>query len=355
MEFDKNHRWVKPFSTGMTCIDTINGECIRGLSKEDCFKVCQDSPFCDYGYHVQLPFQSQSYCVPLNNLAHWDNPSVFENSLFPPTQSNIFHPSLHVHISSFYTPTNRLEESLKNITQLNINLIKIQLSNEKNELQDYYLYPDLSFGTEIDDAVQIVCFKDYPIPSSISTANEIIRNGNVVFLKNHSLNRIILVIDQFDFGFMPYSLRVAASNTYDVSDVFHTQLVVDYPFDYRAITSNDYFAIRVAQIPIKDHFFYFDIDTTTKKLKLTKIQKTDMFNHSLDTFKRFNFEKVSQINIEEAENFLQSQQYYLLKNYQSKSSSSSISFLIILIILILFILFILFLFKFKRFNFFVGR
>ena len=74
--------WVKPFGTGMSCIDTIGGECLRGLSVEECMRVCENSPLCSAGYHYSFP-GSVSYCVPLNTTFYWN--SDFRRQLLDPS------------------------------------------------------------------------------------------------------------------------------------------------------------------------------------------------------------------------------------------------------------------------------
>jgi hypothetical protein len=119
--------------------------------------------------------------------------------------------------------------------------------------------------------------------------------------------------------FLPYPLRWSASASYDKTNLFHTQIVTSYPFDFTPITTDDKFALRVAQIPIENDVYYWSIvkDTDTGSLRLgtTKVTKQDLLKTGLDKFKNFRFEKQGTIPIEEAENFTNSQRNYLIKNY----------------------------------------
>ena len=323
MEFDTK-QWVKPFSTGMACLDTITGDCPRGLSKESCKKMCEDSFQCDYGYHVEMPNVSKSYCVPLSNLVHWDYPPIFEKSTIRPTESSILHPSLGVKVTPFMDKqaTQVDPQSVYDITQLGVYLLQYfppasSTTQGENNRTLLYMYDDLTFGPEVDKAVQLVLFKVDPVPSSVSTKDPTIRNGNVIFLKNHDNNRVVLHISPTDFGFMPYSLRVSSSTSYDVNDLFHTQIVTKYPFTYDPVTQNDKFAIRVAQIPVQSLVYYWTVDATTMKLTLAEVARDQIERVDLSRFANFQLDKIDEIDIRESENFALSQQRYLYDNYQA--------------------------------------
>lgn len=329
MEFETK-RWVKPFSTGMTCLDTISGVCPRGLSKEECKKVCEDSLQCDYGYHVEMPNTSKSYCVPLSNLVHWDYPTIFSKSMIKPSQSSILHPSLGVKVTPFFDKNSvRVDpQSVYDITQTGIYLLQYfppsdSTTDPSQKPTVLYMYDDLTFGPDVDKAVQMVLFKDDPIPSSVSTKDPTIRNGNVIFLKNHNNNRVILHISPTDFGFMPYSLRVSSSISYDVNDLFHTQIVTGYPFTYESVTQNDKFAIRVAQIPVRSMVYYWEVDPLTMKLTLGEVARDQLERVDLSRFQNFQLDKINEVDIEDSENFALAQQAYLYDNYLQPSAESA--------------------------------
>lgn len=317
MEFETS-KWVKPFATGITCLDTIDGECRRGLSKDECKQVCEDSFRCDYGYHVEVPNTSKSYCVPLNNLTHWDNPAIFEMSMMKPSESSILHPSLGVKVTPFVRkiPDTVYQKSIYDVTQLGIHVLQyIDPSSSRSNV--LYLYDDMTFGPEVDKAVQVVLFKDDPVPSSVSTKDPTIRSGNVIFIKNHNSNRVVLHITPTDFGFMPYSLRVSSSTTYDVNALFHTQILKGYPFTYDAIRLDDRFAIRVAQIPVRESIYYWDVDTTTMRLRLVEVPREQMASSDPQRFVNFQLDRLGEVDVSQAENFALAQQNYLYNNYVS--------------------------------------
>jgi hypothetical protein len=80
MQTYKGDNWMSPFGTQINCINTIDGECKRGLSLEECMKKCQDSNECDVGYFIETnrPKANQpSFCVPLSSFS-WGNQNIFD-------------------------------------------------------------------------------------------------------------------------------------------------------------------------------------------------------------------------------------------------------------------------------------
>jgi len=54
-----------PFQTPVDCSNTINGECVKNISLEDCKQLCKDDPLCDYGNYITM--NNTTYCLPLLN------------------------------------------------------------------------------------------------------------------------------------------------------------------------------------------------------------------------------------------------------------------------------------------------
>lgn len=80
MKILKGKQWMSPFATQVSCINTIYGECPRGLTLDECMHRCEENPACNIGYFVedQRPNSDiQSYCVPLTN-HDWGNTNVFD-------------------------------------------------------------------------------------------------------------------------------------------------------------------------------------------------------------------------------------------------------------------------------------
>jgi len=74
MKIYQGDDWIPPFSTRLNCINTIDSECKRGLTLEECMKKCNDSNYCNAGYFVKInrapPGSYQSFCVPLNTVSY---------------------------------------------------------------------------------------------------------------------------------------------------------------------------------------------------------------------------------------------------------------------------------------------
>jgi hypothetical protein len=74
MIIDKEYS-LKPFGSGTSCIDCINGECIRNISMEDCKEICEKSNWCGAGIHVDFKNKSiPNYCLPLNTIDYKNRP-----------------------------------------------------------------------------------------------------------------------------------------------------------------------------------------------------------------------------------------------------------------------------------------
>jgi hypothetical protein len=183
---------------------------------------------------------------------------------------------------------------------------------------------DLTFGDDPNKALQLVIFRDLPVSSGITTSEDTIRNGELVFIKNSENNNVFLFIDEDNFGFFPFTIRWSSSIAFDVMDLYHTQLVTMYPFHHAAIDIEQMFAIRCAPAPVKHSVYYWDMDRSNNRLVLRKVSMKDMadFSH-LDAFKKFTLQRQEKTNIFQAENFVNSQSQYLFKNFQSSLNKST--------------------------------
>jgi hypothetical protein len=325
--------WVKPFSTGLACVDTITSECIKNVSVDECVNMCVDSGVCSYGYHVQLPNEKDSYCLPINGLPYMDNTEIFPSSLYDKKQARVFSPNIGVDVTTFKNTDvisyNRSDDPI-NISQLNIYLLRcftnitdVAHKNERKLTDVLYLQKDLkSWANDRNNAAHIIVSRDSTLYTALSTRDPRIRNGNLVFFNVDTKNLIYVFIDEETHGFYPRSIRSASSITYDVSDLYHTQIIKSVPFNDDFMTVNDLFQIRVATVPVNDHVYYWVMDTDTNTIKYEKVLKTQLLewdretNHNAlyDKFTRFSFEQYSTIDTG-SENFLSSQLNYMLDNY----------------------------------------
>lgn len=322
--------WVKPFSTGMSCVDTVTGECLRGLSADECAQFCDDHDMCAYGYHVKLPNEKKSYCVPLNNLPYMDNTNLFYSSRYSKDGARLFSPNIGVEMTTFYNPEVLQFNKIRNteLSQLSTYYLRyhpdITNSSEKdnrNANRTLYLQKDLvSWKTSRDTAAIVLLYRDQVVMSAVNTRDPRIRNGNLIFVNVLEKNLIYVFINENVFGFYPNSIRSSSSVTYDVTNLYHTQIVTKYPFNNDSITSGDVFAIRIGTIPIVDHVYYWTLDPSTNIIVNEKMNVSEL--NDLERFLKFSVEKVTEIDPDNAENFLSSQVSYMLSNYYYPQSDT---------------------------------
>lgn len=316
-----HNKWVKPFSTGMSCIDTIDGECVRGVDIKACTDLCEKSDLCFCGYHVKLPNDKVSYCLPLNGLPIMDNPDIFRDSIINPDESPIISPETGVDVTVFYN-RDTIDQAKKlnnvdDVSQLGIYFLRFHSPHDNTV---FYLRDDFTFGTGRDDAMQITLFRDLPTFSAISTRDNRLRNGEAVFVQNNRNNHIFLFVDIENFSFSPLALRVSSSIDQDITRLYHTQIITEYPFSNKVLRLDDKFAIRLSTIPItdRDDIYYWDIDTKNMKSVFRRYTMKDLtinFRQHLDKHKHFSLEKHDDNLVSQTTNFVSSQGNYLLRNY----------------------------------------
>ena len=79
---------LKPFGSGTSCLNAINGDCIRDISLDECVDICQKSNHCDCGIYVNIKNSTLSpYCIPLNN-DNWGNLNIYPSLI--KTKNNSF-------------------------------------------------------------------------------------------------------------------------------------------------------------------------------------------------------------------------------------------------------------------------
>jgi hypothetical protein len=104
MKIYKGDKWIPPFSTRLNCINTIDAECTRNLTLEECMKKCNDSNYCNAGYFVRINRAPQglyeSYCVPLNTVSY-HNVNILE-TLSQDTNSTKLSQNKDIEYTLFY-------------------------------------------------------------------------------------------------------------------------------------------------------------------------------------------------------------------------------------------------------------
>lgn len=344
----EKNKWVKPFSTQLSCLDTISGECIRDKTMYECSNICENASYCFNGYHVKLPNESQSYCLPLNALTHIDNIDLFDYSLIDPMNSKIFSSNLGVEITPFTTRKkqniNLMDSKKKYLTQDKFYFLTYFDESLKKIL---YLKSDLTFTTDETAAVSINIIPKKRTLSLIVTTSIYIKNGYPLLLNVNDKTDNILYFDKDtkEVSIIPIQSLLTSSGIF-ADDFYYLQFITDYPFENQDILISDKFAIRWGQIPIINDFYYMTVDPSTYTFIPKQIKKTDM-EKELKHFKMFQLIENVQ-NIELDTDFESSQKKYLLDNFSNDSLNnhdnhniiliSSIICIIVCIILLIIIL-----------------
>jgi hypothetical protein len=163
----KEKRWIVfPDSTfshiqSMDCNDAMEGQCYNNKSLSDCINDCQNSPECNFGYHISNIQGGEDICVPLRDGNIDSNPmyrlrnksmytemdditsTVFIDKTkysFPPVDANIV-----------FFMDNFLIENIETNDLLNISPVLKRVEFKKDGdliVQVLQIPPDLSAGTE---------------------------------------------------------------------------------------------------------------------------------------------------------------------------------------------------------------
>lgn len=196
---------LKPFGTLISCRDTIDSECIRNLTQEQCVEKCRQSPFCACGYYIQ-PKKGKSYCVPLNSV-------LLKN--------------MNLHLNTFpleKEPTKELWKSSAvffrpGVYPLEGNETSIIMQKDICHLiymykgTRYYMQNDLSFRKDGKvSGIKVLFISKYP--QFYELAN-IIQNNETFVLKVFAEPKVLTVVDN-KFGIAPY---LTLSGEQDIPDL----------------------------------------------------------------------------------------------------------------------------------------
>ena len=80
------------------CNDTIEGKCYENTSFDECIKMCDKSPHCDFGYYIRGPGK-RHICVPLLDLGPQNNP------IYRLRNKEIYPELRNIHTKTFFNKT----------------------------------------------------------------------------------------------------------------------------------------------------------------------------------------------------------------------------------------------------------
>jgi hypothetical protein len=303
-----NNKWVKPFSSGLSCIDTVDGECLTNLNEEECENYCKSHPFCDNGYYIR--YSNKQYCVPLNGLQNFGMRDHFEQSTFDKEKSRFFHPSIGVHMKVF----NRVKDDIKDentflpyITNPFMNSTFIQHSPSNR-----YLTSQLETTSNIENASKWRIFRYlFDFSGLNSSAYDRISNGEIVTIQNFDTDDALLFHDS-KLKLLPASITMGASSSFFYNNVYYFQIFQSKDDDKKLDITKP-FAIRINTLPCSESCYYLRWDDTNSKLYAheSKTIENEMMKYMEWRFLPTNIET----NTQDIQKFFIESQYNYAQNY----------------------------------------
>lgn len=194
--------WVKPFGTAISCIDTVDGECPRGLSVDECIQKCEASPYCNAGYHVSfqdLPLQS--YCVPLNT-TFYQNANFLDNVISPNNKTRLSADN-GVDVKVFYNPQRFPPDVHIVDTPYLFFSNTCFLVQDRGALGKFYLHSDFTFYPIQATAMTVVLGQEGTLLTEFDL--RITTGSGVYFINNNEFSVLYYDRDARTFSWIPYS------------------------------------------------------------------------------------------------------------------------------------------------------
>ena len=186
---------LKPFGSGTSCLDTIDGECKRGLTVDQCIEICEKSDACGCGIHVDMKDRNpsiDSYCLPLNTIQYKNRP-LATSLISTSNNGTILSKENNVDITFFreekmFPSIEETFEQLKSDLIFNNDIISIQIQKKNNgkKIQLQSIPPSYNIFSEytFTDAYIVLRIVNFSIADVVRISN----NESVFFFyKNTSL------------------------------------------------------------------------------------------------------------------------------------------------------------------------
>lgn len=202
-----DNSWVRPFGTGMSCIDTVDAECPRGVSLQECMDVCEKSPLCNAGYHVSfdhLPLES--YCVPLNTTMYQN--TNFLDSVIEPNNKTRLSADNGINVRVFYNENRFSDQTdLHKTSNLYFANTCYLIQNRGTEGQ-YFLQSDFSVNPIKETAMTVTLGQGYsPI---IYFDTRISTESHILFFKNNEFSVLSPDPETNKITWLPFSTNGAS-------------------------------------------------------------------------------------------------------------------------------------------------
>lgn len=295
MRFLDKELWVKPFGTGMSCIDTIHGECLRGLSLEECAKVCNQSPFCHAGYRVSfdhLPLAS--YCLPLNTTIYRN--SNFLDNLIPANNSTRLSADDGVRVEVFYDPERFPDDVNLEHQPFIFHGDTVFLGSMRPGKALTYLQSDFTFDEEKGSALRLT------IGDAVSPIFDfdirINRDSKIHLFEGNSLSILSHNNVKQAWEFVPYDRLALSFHFRDVIGPF-----VDYGTTFRLVSSDNHQFLSedadgaltlVASQPVETLVFIYDASNIVNRSVRTGWKNrvssdSNAFQKTMESFLCYNY------------------------------------------------------------------
>jgi hypothetical protein len=222
---------LKPFGTLISCRDTIDSECPRGMTKDQCVDYCKQNPFCACGYYIE-PHNGKSYCAPLNSVL-LKNMNLHLNT-YPletdPTKdlwksSAVFY---RPHIYPLQTDTRTI------IMQKDICFLSYHYKNSV-----YYMQSDFSFRKNGKSSAGRILFID-KYPQFYELANTV-QNSSTFVIKLFAQPQVLSVLPNKTLGSIPYLTLTGEQEVPDLT--LWIPGPRKSPLDYQVLTFDSQFQI----------------------------------------------------------------------------------------------------------------
>lgn len=266
MIIDKEYS-LKPFGSGTSCIDCIDGECIRDISMEECKKICEDSEWCGCGIHVDFKNKSiPSYCLPLNTIDYKNNPVA--TSLISTENNGTYLSREHgVDITFFreekqFPSIDETFNQLKSDLIFNYNIINF-LSTDGKLLQSFLPSTFDFLSTDISDFYMVIKGYDF-------SQGEIIRihNQDVVYFFYKETTLVLT----YDFSNEQFIWGNYTEEKTDQSNIFYIQTQENETFVDYISTNTEVFIYMIYQS--KKYYLY---KTNENKLGISNEKPSQPF------------------------------------------------------------------------------
>lgn len=184
------NKMLKPFATLISCRDTINSECIRGVTLDQCVENCANNPFCACGYYLE-PSNSReaSYCAPLNSALlknmnlHWN---IYDKDIDPTKE-------LWKKTAVFFRPDIYPPIPPDDVLLMQRDICVLCYTPNHDNSTCYFLQDDLTWLANGESSAMLILFID-KFPQFYELANNI-QDESVFVMKIFSRPQVIAIFE----------------------------------------------------------------------------------------------------------------------------------------------------------------